>query len=288
MTDLRRLSELNTLREAGALTSGEFEQEKAKLLSSKKFTRMASLAVALTLILGAVALWLLLPLHSADPSNPTATAGPAATQAADGVWPSSVAQSAQPGEDVLKFATSNEVIGINPAYLETKLGTPREKSNWRIVFDVSGCRISYDLENKEVTSFETDIDQRCHPTIGGVRITPQTTYGQLLHRDSVGGYVASCLTDCGNAADPTIDLSYPGSRATTFISIDYSADFDQVASALERWEQAVRQIQGLGPTDTAADFDTFMCVTDPPSDVLTLLANVKVTSVRVSRRTQAC
>lgn len=61
-----------------------------------------------------------------------------------------------------------------------------------------------------------------------------------------GTYIASCLSGCGNAADPTVDLSYPGSRSNQFLGIHYSAGYDQVSSALERWDKAVRAERGLG------------------------------------------
>ena len=101
--------------------------------------------------------------------------------------------------------------------------------------------------------------------------------------------MASCLTGCGNAADPTIDLTFRGSRATAFISVAYSGGYEQVSTALDLWAKAVRRQQGLGEFDLPENYDAFSCVSKPPREVTSLLGRVKVTSISVSRElTDAC
>jgi len=290
MADLDRLEQLNRLREAGALTGDEFEREKVRLLAAKGLKPLQKWypLVAALLVAGAAALaFFLLPLLQRNKEAAMTTSSVEAGSVAQRPG-SSAASNEQFSDDktsrnLLAFATSEEVIGLNPAYLEKKFGIPREKGITDLTFDVGGCRISYGFEKNEVTSFQTDVGLHCQPSLRGLTITPQTTYAQLKERGAWGDYVASCLTDCGNAADPTIDLTYPGSRATAFIGVTYSGGYRQVSTALDLWEKAVRRQQGLKEFDLPENYDAFSCVSKPPREVASLLGRVKVTSIRVSR-----
>jgi|LauGreSuBDMM15SN_2_FD.fasta_scaffold14421_2 uncharacterized protein YgiM (DUF1202 family) len=182
----------------------------------------------------------------------------------------------------LSFATSDAVIGVNPAYLEQKLGVPREKSKGSSVFEVGGCTINYRYDDNGVTGFYLDITRSCQPTIRGRKVSPNTTFGSLLAMEKWGKYLASCLYSCGNAADPVIDLSYPGSRSTGFISISYSTDYDQSSVAMGVWEQSLRRSLGLGEFDTPEDTEAFSCVQNPPANVRKLLPRMTVKSVWVT------
>lgn len=200
------------------------------------------------------------------------------THAANG---DSIVEKAAPAP--LAFATSTEVLGLNPGYLEKRLGVPKEKKASYIVFEVGGCTISYGIDKGSVTRFDVDVSQNCQPTIQGVKVTPQTTYGQVFGREAWGKYLASCLYGCGNAADPIVYLTYPGSRATGFVSVNYATDYDQVSSALDLWEKAVRRQRGLGEFETPDDYEAFSCVSEPPAEVITLLRKARVRSVSLDQ-----
>lgn len=86
---------------------------------------------------------------------------------------------AETEEALLEFATSNSVIGLNPAYVEKRLGIPRIKNAWLLQFELGGCTIDYTIEGSEVKSFDVSINQKCQPTIDGTRITERTTFGEL-------------------------------------------------------------------------------------------------------------
>jgi hypothetical protein len=184
---------------------------------------------------------------------------------------------------LLMFATSTEVLGLNLGFLERRLGVPKEKRAGNIVFEVGGCTISYEIDESSVSSLDVNVSQNCQPTIQGMKVTPQTTYGQVFNRQGGGAYLASCLTGCGNAADPTIDLTYASSRATEFISVNYATDYNQVSRALDLWENAVRRQRGLGEFDTPDDYEAFSDVSNPPLEVIPLLRKLRVKSVRLAK-----
>jgi hypothetical protein len=319
MNNIENLERLNRLRESGALTEEEFYQEKLKLISGKSHdAQKQTFKIALllgTIVVGVAALaaflWqnqgkgdeILKPETAAiGPSKGTPSLETPAKKEDEILKPETAAIDlpkvipslrAPATNDVstlkkaetalLTFATSTEVLGLNLGYLERRLGVPKEKRAGNIVFEVGGCTISYDIVESSVSSLDVNVSQNCQPTIQGMKVTPQSTYGQVFNRQGGGAYLASCLTDCGNAADPTIDLTYASSRATEFISVNYATDYNQVSRALDLWENAVRRQRGLGEFDTPDDYEAFSGVSDPPLEVIPLLRKLRVKSVRLAK-----
>jgi hypothetical protein len=222
--------------------------------------------------------------NATSTSAPTASSSSVAGDPGDGSLAEPVKVDEAGGDSAaatLQFAVSPEAIGANPGYLEQRLGVPKVKTKYQLVFEVSGCRVDYGVEGNAVSSIDADVTASCQPTVQGMKITPSTTYGQIHRKEPSGTYIASCLSGCGNAADPTVDLSYPGSRSNQFLGIHYSAGYDQVSSALERWDKAVRAERGLGEFDTPDDYEAFSCVAGPPDDVSAQLEKVRVRHIQI-------
>lgn len=183
----------------------------------------------------------------------------------------------------LDWATSNEIIGLNPDYVEQRLGVPKIKAAGRLIFEVNGCEVTYLTEGSSIQTMIVDVSENCHPNIGGSKITPETTFGSLDQPNSGNGdYIAWCLTSCGNAADPTIELHYPGYRANGFISISYHTNWVQSDNAITLWERAIRRREGLNEFEYPTDYRVFRCVSNPPVEISRLLSEMTVTSVWVS------
>lgn len=294
--DLDRLERLNRLRDSGALSNEEFQLEKAKVLrgvtSEKGHIQRRWLWWAVPIIV--VGLIALVGVFVVDRRGDKADGKALAERSqAEGRIVSNSVEANVPTADAptiappLAFATSTEVIGINPAFLQQRLGVPRETGDWGATYEVGGCTISYRFAKRAVTGFSVDLGPRCRPVIQGRQVSSTTTFAQLKKREPWGSYIASCLTSCGNAADPTIDLAYPGSRATQLVSVSYSTDYDQASKALDLWEQAVRREKGMDEFAMPDDFDAFMCVSNAPDEVESTLRNAKVRSVRVSGGSEA-
>jgi hypothetical protein len=289
--DIENLERLDRLRQTGVLTDEEFQIQKRKLLDGKvtnvpdhKNKLLWWVGLMISTIIAAVALsWATLKQDDAIAKGETKNTGTPNARTAIGPTAASEKPEAKPQKFVpLAFATSSKVIGLNPDYLEVRLGIPREKNGSSLVFDVGGCIISYLIENGAVAGFDIDLVGPCQPDIQGKRISNQTMFSDLRDGEPWGAYVADCLTGCGNAADPTISLSYPGTRSNGFISVTYSAKYQQVSKSLELWEKSVRRKLGIGEYDLPENYDNFSCVSGPPAEVISLLRNANVQSVHVS------
>lgn len=184
-----------------------------------------------------------------------------------------------PGSIKLMFALSGDAIGANPAYVEQKLGVPRIKNAYQMVFELEGCTIDYGLDETSITSIRVDITDQCQPLIDGKRITPSTTFGDLAQDWST--YIADCFSGCGNAYDPSISLRFNGSRSNGFISVTYGAGYDKTAEAQDIWSAELRERLGIGPFDTPDDPDAMSCVKNPSPKVKAKLHKVPISSVHI-------
>lgn len=291
MTDLDRLEQLNRLRESGALTDSEFEEQKQQILrgaadaEDSRNSWLRWLAAGIVLLLAPVGLAIWGGMQNTGQNQPALSDQEIAEITDKGFSPNESKSNLANGNtsaELLSFATSDEIIGLNPTYLEKRLGVPREKSDGNLVFEVGGCTITYWSGASGVTSFHFEVSTSCQPIIRGKQIRPDTSFGQLMRQENWGKYVASCLTSCGNAADPVIDLTYPGSRSNGFVTVSYATDYDQASKALTTWEQALRQKLGLGEFDTPDDLEAFSCVENPPANIHTALSRMKVRTVWVT------
>lgn len=184
----------------------------------------------------------------------------------------------------LDWATSNEIIGLNPDWVEQRLGVPKIKADNRLVFEINGCEVTYLVEVSSIRTMFVDVNETCHPNIQGSRITHETTFGSLDQPNNGNSdYIAWCLTSCGNAADPTIKLYYPRYKANGDISISYYTNWAQSDDAIEMWERSVRRHEGLSNFEYPPDYRIFRCVSNPPSEIGRLLSEMTVTEVWISR-----
>lgn len=290
-TELDRLERLNHLRESGALTNEEFEAKKRDILSAgqKQHTALprwvlgAIGVVALTAVAGVSAFWIRSTGNDSAAFEEAAVAH-GVPEAPIGPQPTPIAGASAPSEsELLAFATSESVIGMTPTFLEQKLGMPKEKRPTSLVYDIGRCIITYWFDNGEVTTFFFDVTRSCRVMVRGTRVGPNTTFGDISNQRDGGALTARCLSSCGNAADPTIDLRYRAARVNNDIGVNFSSDYDQSSEALLLWEQAVRQQQGLGEFAPTYGSDAFSCAIDPPENVKRLATRLQVRTVWVFR-----
>jgi len=282
MTDIDRLEKLSRLREAGALTEEEFQTEKAKVLATtKRGTRSRLLTLVLVFAIIAIAAFAGFAWQTSNKPRPVALPPQAVTKAEPSIAateaPAAVEQQTAP----LDFAASTAVIGVTPAYLVKRLGTPKERHGGVLVIEVGGCTINYNVRDNQIKSFYLDISTKCQPNVQGVTITPKTNFGELAQRNSSGRYVATCLTECGNAADPIIELAFPATRATQFIGVSYWTDYRQSSGPLDIWEKSLRRRLGIGDYETPDDFDAFSCNSSPPVEIISKLRKMTVKTLYV-------
>lgn len=182
----------------------------------------------------------------------------------------------------LAFAISTDVVGLNPAYVERRLGIPRVKDRNSLIFEVAGCTIDYSIDGTVIRSFTVRLSKRCEPSFRGVRMRSNTTIGAVLDRGKNGQLIASCLTGCGNAADPIVELSYPGTRMNGMIAISYWSEDGNTRRVLSKWEKSVRKQFGLGEFEAPDDYEPFSCVTPPPQELVESIRMLSITTIHVS------
>lgn len=63
------------------------------------------------------------------------------------------------------FATATDVIGMNPAYLERRLGPAKYKDTPYWTFQIGGCEITYNVDGGRVQGYEFKLRPRCESSI---------------------------------------------------------------------------------------------------------------------------
>lgn len=289
MDEIERLERLSRLRADGAISDEEYESQKRLILdrpvpeSSNKPILVAVL-VALVLLIGLVVF--LLSRSEKKEAEPefVASGNHASAMEKTDPAPSNVvaARPPQPEADrraeAIRWATSQAVIGTNPAFLEQRLGVPREKSRHSLVYDLNGCTIDYNLEGTSVKSYYARLGANCRLNIDGRVISRQTTLGSVFRQGS--RWRAHCLALCGNAADPTVEVVEGGGRAQLGITISFASDDYQPMRA---WAEAVERREGVSPFDATGDPNPYYGATNPPSEVLPALRRARVSVVMVGR-----
>lgn len=173
------------------------------------------------------------------------------------------------------WATSSQVIGVNPTFLENRLGPAREKSADTMTFEVDGCDVYYSIGGTEVKSFLAYIGEGCIPSLIGMeaKVSPSLTLGEA--REAYDGeYHADCVEMCGNAFSPSVELLVRGRtshRNIDVIFLSYNAD-------LSAWADSIRQRTGAGESDDA-DRKLFLCVRNPAPAVVRRLDTASVEAV---------
>lgn len=286
MQNLDRLEQLARLRDQGALTEAEFEEQKARLLDAdqpkaRNSTWLLLGGAALVVLLLAVVLFSVSKQNSADIANVTAARDDAVTPADNVVEAATAMPLETPtpaAEGGYAWATSQDMLGLNPAFVESKLGPARQKSATSLEYQIAGCRVYYGIKSGKVEFVTTDVSARCHPEVDGKTLTERTTFRDVA---AGGSLVADCVSYCGNAYDPTIDIFVPGSHAGGFIQTYYTGAIgDPTSNAQELWTAAIRVKHGVGADDYEnSDADWFTCVADAPASVAAAMAPEHISGV---------
>lgn len=276
MADVEQLERLNRLRESGALTDEEFQNEKARLFAEPRSRRGLIVGLVAALVVLAVAgyLW----MQAERSGDAAASSSENAVANADSAVGNQTSEASE--DNLYAWATSFEVLGMNPAYLETRLGPPKVKEDGFLSYDVGGCTVLFYVKGTSIESYDAAVNERCHPVVRGHTLTQRTTFGSLM--ESLGGTLgADCVWGCGNAYDPPTYLITTGGRASPdvlFYSVSLEGGGDYPTGD---WADAIRAKHGLGTEDIPDDFDIFACVTDPPAPVESSLKKARIEGVQV-------
>lgn len=186
-----------------------------------------------------------------------AACGKQADKPADATAPQTEATAAAPvaAQRVVDQLMNSETIGMNLAYVEKLAGPAMRSELHRHLFKVDGCELTLrtDDADKVVQAVEVAITPSCkvslEPVLGSFAGTPpkqlhELTMGQF--EQMLGGsYYADCLTMCGNAADPEVQLIAEGPRALQFMEFALSVQLvgDASLAAADKWRDGMSKAE---------------------------------------------
>jgi len=139
-----------------------------------------------------------------------------------------------------------DMIGVDVAYFEKVSGLARESDGKNRTYLVDNCEIVVSTSSKKVRNLRIAISPACSfdlneffPNYNG-KFPPLTkmTYGSFdkLTNNS-GSYLADCVVDCGNAADPVIYEHWYSSRADGVIEVM----LESIMPSLSGWSEAMQE-----------------------------------------------
>lgn len=149
----------------------------------------------------------------------------------------------------VKEVFNGDMLGTNQRYFESVAGVPRESYGNDHVFRVQNCQITATIGGGKVSALRMDLVKGCevdlHSFIG--EYAPKA--GQPITPGAFGEgqrYTASCLSGCGNAADPSAYALWVGPRAAGGIEVlmEMVLVGDKAANAADQWEEHMKKAAG--------------------------------------------
>lgn len=149
-----------------------------------------------------------------------------------------------------------EMIGANLAYFEQVTGPARNGSGTDInIYKVDGCEITAQISKGTIEWLRMDVSPSCSfnltpfvPSVDG-ELPPvhQLTFGTFDKASrNTGRYMASCLTRCGNAADPVVYELWEGSRPEMGLQVMLGVVLvdDASIAASNAWQVPMEKAKG--------------------------------------------
>lgn len=148
---------------------------------------------------------------------------------------------------------NGEMLGSNLRYFESVAGVARTSAGDSHTYRVQGCEITATAGGGTVNTLRMELSPTCQADLNsfiGDFAPPagnDLTFGAMA--ESTGGYLefyASCLSMCGNAADPSAYALWQGPRAIGFteVLLEVVLAGDDSLAAANQWEAAMHKAKG--------------------------------------------
>lgn len=201
----------------------------------------------------------------AKAERPAETPAPAAASAASGA------------------PTIDQMMGVQVAYLESKLGPARTVQDKERTYEIGGCTVRVSADGGEVVGYAVPMTPACSTqALAALKDydLPQKidlTMGEFAAARGNVDFKADCLTLCGNAADPWVYLESPGPRAFPGIRASAVMVSDATIDASFRIRDAIKAAKG---EDYVID-TTFNCSADFDQLAIRELKTVRIDEIEV-------
>jgi uncharacterized protein YecT (DUF1311 family) len=182
-----------------------------------------------------------------------------------------------------------EMVGANIAYLEQIVGVARNIYGDVRVYKVDGCEVIAQISRGTVDSLKLYPSAACTFDlnafqVGGNRLPSleSLTFGAFTKLVGSGQMYASCLSMCGNAAEPTVSMHWQGSRAEGLLEVLIETQLvtDETIDASKQWQAAMERKKGTQWVDDRK----FNCEAIENDLAVKAFAHAPVWSITVGRR----
>ncbi len=176
-----------------------------------------------------------------------------------------------------------QMMGVQVAYLESKLGPARTVQDKERTYEIGGCTVRVSADGGEVVGYAVPMTPVCSTqALAALKDydLPQKidlTMGEFAAARGNVDFKADCLTLCGNAADPWVYLESPGPRAFPGIRASAVMVSDATIDASFRIRDAIKAAKG---EDYVID-TTFNCSADFDQLAIRELKTVRIDEIEV-------
>ncbi|WP_315141362.1 hypothetical protein [Achromobacter marplatensis] len=158
------------------------------------------------------------------------------------------------GAGVSQAATVKEVfnanmLGTNQRYFESVAGIPRESNGNDHLFLVQNCPITATIGGGKVSALRMELANGCEADLQSFIGEYAPKAGQPITPGAFGRgqrYTASCLTECGNAVDPSAYALWVAPRAAGGLEVlmEMVLAGGKAADAADQWEAHMKKAAG--------------------------------------------
>ena len=147
-------------------------------------------------------------------------------------------------------ATIDQMLGVQVAYLESKLGPARTVQDKERTYEVGDCTVRVSAEGGEVVGYAVPMTPACSTqALAALKDydLPQKidlTMGEFAAARGNADFKADCLMLCGNAADPWVYLESAGPRVSPGIRASAVMVSDATIDAAFRIRDAIKAAKG--------------------------------------------
>lgn len=218
-----------------------------------------------------------------SPKASPATPKPKAVQPAS-VSPPKPMPAASAGPSKLAQIFNGDMLGADVGYLQNITGTPWKTFNDERTYKVAGCIVTATVVDASVRSLGLDLSDQCGIDLTAFNPnwkaqTKRLTFGLFEKNVGSGRFYADCLSQCGNAYDPSVYEHYKGSHAENFVEVVLGVQQvdDKSLAAADAWEDAMKAAQG---EDYVID-QKFNCEPKFNEAASKAFTNVRPTSIKI-------
>jgi len=176
-----------------------------------------------------------------------------------------------------------QMMGVQVAYLESKLGPARTVQDKERTYEIGGCTVRVRAEGDEVVGYAVPMTQACSTqALAALKDydLPQKidlTMGEFAAARGNADFKADCLTMCGNAANPWLYLESAGPRVSPGVRASAVMVSDPTIDAAFRIRDAVQAAKG---EDYVLD-TTFNCSAEFDQMAIRELKTVRIDEIEV-------